>query len=925
MAIPPTTVAWADRRFLRGSNLRLLFGFWGAILACCLSVAADELRGLWVDAFHPGFHSAAEVRQLVADARRAHLNALFVEVRKRGDAYYESALVPRAIDIEPGFDPLGSLLKEAHDSRSGPRLQVHAWLVAYNIWNSQSTNPAPAEHAYRRHPDWLTQSHEGATWDGSNYALDPGHPQVQDHLTAVARELASRYDLDGLHWDYIRYAGREWGYNPVAVARFNRASGTTGPPPVDDPAWLQWRRDQVTALVRRTYFEAIAIRPRLQISAATITWTPSPTNDAQWVESAAFSRVLQDWRGWVEAGILDLVVPMAYFRAETNAVDWAHWSRFAKDHRGHGLLALGVGAYLNTPANVLRQIRSTRTPTASHPGADGVVLYSYASMAKGHPGSGEFMANLLTKPRAYGAEPPVFKTTAKPPLMPWKGKHREPALIATVIDSQTRQPIEGATIEVVGPGLKAPPSDANGVSGTFLPHPDDWTLRVSAGGYAGQSVPARVEADRVTRLEIALSPESQPENWSAQPRGREPAGGPEPAEPATPTRSPDTTASLSPARVPGVVVDHVPQRSGVYIGSPSLALLTDGLYVASHDEFGPGSTEHTRAVTRVFHSTDRGASWRSVARIDGAFWSNLLPHGTNLYLLGTDRHHGNVVIRRSTDGGVTWTEPTDAAHGLLRPDGQYHGAPVPVLIHAGRLWRGMERRDPPEGWGVHYQAGVLSAPLDADLLDATNWTFATFLSSNTNWNHGDFGAWLEGNVTLDPNGQVVDVLRVHTRVTPEQAAIVRVDADGRHLRFDPTRDFVPMPGGAKKFAIRWDPVSRQYWSLNSIVLGPARTKNPAGIRNSLALTASPDLRTWTVRCLLLHHPDATRHGFQYPDWQFDGDDLVALVRTAYDDDEAGAHNAHDANFLTFHRWAGFRKLTMPDSVPHAPAPIVPGP
>jgi hypothetical protein len=60
---------------------------------------------------------------------------------------------------------------------------------------------------------------------------------------------------------------------------------------------------------------------------------------------------------------------------------------------------------------------------------------------------------------------------------------------------------------------------------------------------------------------------------------------------------------------------------------------------------------------------------------------------------------------------------------------------------------------------------------------------------------------------------------------------------------------------------------------------------------------------------LLHHPDTTTHGFQYVDWLIEGDDLIAACRTAFDDDLGGAHNHHDANFLTFHRWTNFRELT----------------
>ena len=367
--------------------------------------------------------------------------------------------------------------------------------------------------------------------------------------------------------------------------------------------------------------------------------------------------------------------------------------------------------------------------------------------------------------------------------------------------------------------------------------------------------------------------------------------------------------------VPGVVIEHSPAASGIYIGSPSLAVLTNGDYVASHDEFGPKSTEHQLAVSHIFQSRDRGKHWKRIATIHGAFWSTLFVHRGALYLVGTDKHHGNLVIRRSVDGGATWSSPTNSATGLLRNNGQYHCAPVPVIEHADRLWRGMEWRNPPIAWGINYRAGMLSVPVDADLLDASSWTYSNFLPSNRSWNGGDMGAWLEGNAVVTPAGEMVDVLRVQTLSPDEKAAVVHISPDGKNTSFDPATGFISFPGGAKKFTIRFDPKSQRYWALASIVSDRDRANDPGKIRNTLALTTSPDLRNWEVRCILLYHPDVKKHGFQYVDWLFDGDDIIAACRTAFDDGQGGAHNNHDANFLTFHRFANFRQLSMKDSVP----------
>lgn len=381
-----------------------------------------------------------------------------------------------------------------------------------------------------------------------------------------------------------------------------------------------------------------------------------------------------------------------------------------------------------------------------------------------------------------------------------------------------------------------------------------------------------------------------------------------------------TTGAVPSPTVPGVVIDHSPQSSGLYIGSPSLVVLTNGDYLASHDLFGPNSREHECPTVRLFRSPDRGATWQPVTELSCLFWQNLFVHRGAVYLMGTDKHHGRIVIRRSTDGGRTWTKPRDARSGLLTSRGEYHTAPVPVVEHRGRLWRAFEDASNGTQWGERYSAGMLSVPVDADLLVATNWTFSNFLRRDPKWLGGQFGAWLEGNAVVTPEGGLVDILRVDVASVPEKAAIVQISADGKTASFDPASGFIDFPGGAKKFTIRPDPRGGGYWAIASIIpeASTASTERPGGVRNTLALLHSDNLRQWEVRCILLHHPDVVRHGFQYVDWQFEGDDLIAACRTAYDDDAGGAKRAHDANYLTFHRWPKFRALTLPDSVPLSP-------
>jgi hypothetical protein len=359
------------------------------------------------------------------------------------------------------------------------------------------------------------------------------------------------------------------------------------------------------------------------------------------------------------------------------------------------------------------------------------------------------------------------------------------------------------------------------------------------------------------------------------------------------------------AAPPGIVVDHSPASSGLYIGSPSIVILPNGHYLASHDFFGPKSAEFEAPTSAVFDSADRGESWKKIATLNALFWAGLFVHRDAVYLMGTDKHHGRVVIRRSVDGGHSWTDAVDPTHGLLTARANYHTAPTPVVEHAGRLWRAFEDASGGEQWGTRYLPIMLSIPANADLLNATNWTFSEPITRDTTW---PFSAWLEGNALVTPDNQLASVLRLEVPAFPEKAAIVSVSPDGKALHFDSARDMVSFPGGAKKFTIRFDQASASYWTLTSATPAEFQKGKPNPIRNTLALLKSKDLRTWAWRATLLQHADFKSHGFQYADWQFDGPDIVAVVRTAFDDDEGGAHNFHDANFLTFHRFQGFREL-----------------
>ncbi len=366
-------------------------------------------------------------------------------------------------------------------------------------------------------------------------------------------------------------------------------------------------------------------------------------------------------------------------------------------------------------------------------------------------------------------------------------------------------------------------------------------------------------------------------------------------------------------------VKYQPERTLSYLGSPSILRLADGALVATHDYFGlkgcPKNHEAEESLTSVYRSEDDGVTWDNVTHIMNCYWSSLFSHRGHLYILGVSQQYGSIVIRRSDDGGFTWTHPADAASGLLFRGGayrdapNYHCAPVPVLAYRGRLYKAFEDANPPVH-GPSFHSCVISAPADANLLDAANWTISNKIPFNPAWAPAHWQllerpCWLEGNVVATPDGELWNILRLNASPMVNKAVIVKIEDGGKAISFDPATGFIDFPGGGTKFTIRYDAQSGTYLALVNKVSNSQWTRQ----RNILSLSVSRDLRNWRlVKTLMtddsgLSAQDSMRlTGFQYVDWQFDGPDIIYLVRAAY----RGAIRYHDSNRIIFRKLEGFR-------------------
>ena len=513
-------------RFATASRVAGRLAAWLCVCTCLVAgppvrvlAQQSEFRAFWVDAYHPGFKSAGEVSTLIQHVRSANCNAVIVEVRKRGDAYYTpdttyADFEPQATDTAPAnFDSLAELIGQAHDTTGGKRrIEVHAWLVTWPIWGSNTSVPASPQHPFNRHPEWLTRNDAGATWNGSQYCFDPGHPGAAAHTFRIAMNLVTNYNLDGINFDYVRYAGDTWGYNPVAVSRYRARFGGTGAPAASDPAWCQFRRDQITAFVRKVYLHTLAYRPAVKVSADTITWAPGPASLADWRNTAAHKDVLQDWRAWMEEGILDLNIPMTYFdQSGAYAQDWTNWCHFIRDYQYNRHAVIGPGVYLNATADAITQIRYTRAASPSGHSARGVCAYSYAVPDKTPTPFGAFAAYLTNSPNRYDPlSPAVFAEAASVPTMPWKTAPATGHLMGIVSAGNAAAPLDGAVVSLAGPVSRVQTNDGSGFYGFVDLPPGSYRVRASMPGIGSSTNTITISAGTVHTSNLIVSTNSTP-------------------------------------------------------------------------------------------------------------------------------------------------------------------------------------------------------------------------------------------------------------------------------------------------------------------------------------------------------------------------------------------------------------------------------
>ncbi len=266
-----------------------------------------------------------ELIRILGQLQEANFNTVFLQVRMRGDVIYHSAIEPATsifsgkYGVMPGYDPLAFAIEECH--KRG--MECHAWFVTFPLGTEKAVAQQGKRSVVKRHPK-LCKRHNGFWY------LDPGVPGTADYILSLVKELVSNYDIDGIHFDYIRYPEKAKSFPDKKV--FNQYG--------KNQRLSDWRRQNINRMVCRIYDWVKSQKPWVQVSSSPLgkyNRIPEVPN-AGWT---AYESVFQDPKQWMEQGKQDMIVPMMYYLHKNFFPFVDNWI----ENAGGRLVVPGLGAY----------------------------------------------------------------------------------------------------------------------------------------------------------------------------------------------------------------------------------------------------------------------------------------------------------------------------------------------------------------------------------------------------------------------------------------------------------------------------------------------------------------------------------------------------------------------------------------------------
>lgn len=266
-----------------------------------VSLDPNVIRGAWVTTTaSTALNSKADIKTTVATFKAAGMSHIFMVVYNNARTVYPSTVM-QAINgklIKEGFegrDPLQEMIDEAHAAN----MKVYAWFE-YGFASSFSANGGSIIQAK---PTWASKNVNGnlVVKNGFDW-LNAFHPEVQDFLMSLLKEVATKYNVDGIQGDdRLPAMPSEGGYDAYTVNLYKAENGGAAPPTNSkDAAWVQWRAKKLNGFMKRIYTEIKAAKPAMKIIMA-----PS-------IYPFSLTEYLQDWPTWVDSSWVDGVIPQIY-------------------------------------------------------------------------------------------------------------------------------------------------------------------------------------------------------------------------------------------------------------------------------------------------------------------------------------------------------------------------------------------------------------------------------------------------------------------------------------------------------------------------------------------------------------------------------------------------------------------------------------
>lgn len=276
----------------------------------------------------------SELIAILDSLQKLNFNTVLFQVRARGEVFYDSEIEPMASIIvsskvgEPKFDPLAFAIEECH--KRG--MELHAWMVTYPLGMDKHVRSLGARSVTKKDPS-ITKKHRG------EWFLDPGNPRTDDYLLSMVKEIVSRYDVDGIHFDYIRYPDNRGRFPDAGMHRLYG----------DGKTLQQWRRDNITRFVTSAYDLVKSEKKWVQVSSAPLGRYRVLGNVG--VGWTALETVYQDAALWLKSGKHDAIYPMMYYKEHLFYPFVDDWL----DNGNSRIIVPGLGAYQMVERNWSRQ------------------------------------------------------------------------------------------------------------------------------------------------------------------------------------------------------------------------------------------------------------------------------------------------------------------------------------------------------------------------------------------------------------------------------------------------------------------------------------------------------------------------------------------------------------------------------------------